>query len=121
MALESSLKIRVAPQIAGHVPPFCSSCFQQQFDKKHVDYSVAWDGGTLRDAGGTLITIDDLILCEDCVRIGADVIAHDPDSKIGEELKVAKERALEQKRLRLDSEKRIKELEGELSNYRNKE
>ena len=118
MTLEQSLKIRVAPQIAGHTPPFCSSCFQQQFDKRHVDYSVAWDGGTLRDAGGTLITIDDLILCEDCVRLGADVLTHDPDEKMGNELKLAKERAVEQRRLRREAEGRVKELEGELAKYR---
>lgn len=118
MGLEASLKIRVAPQIAGRVPPYCSSCFQQQFNKVHVDYSVAWDGGTLRDAGGTLITIDDLILCEDCVRLGADVIAHDPDKKMGIELRLAKERALEQKRLRIEAEKELAALRDELQAYR---
>ncbi len=121
MALETSLKIRVAPQIAGRTPPYCSSCFQQQFKKRHVDYSVAWDGGTLRDAGGTLITIDDLILCEDCVKLGADVLAHDPDTKMGDELRLAKERATEQRRLRKEAETKVKELEEELTGYRDKE
>ena len=119
--LETSLKIRVAPQIAGKTPPFCSSCFQQQFDKRHIDYSVAWDGGTLRDAGGTLITIDDLILCEDCVRIGANVLEHDPETKMGGELKLAKERAVEQRRLRKEAEIQIKELAAELAAYRDQE
>lgn len=119
--LETSLKIRVAPAIAGKTPPFCSSCFQQQFNKRHIDYSVAWDGGTLRDAGGTLITIDDLVLCEDCVRIGADVLEHDASTKIGAELTIAKERAVEQRRLRKEADAKIKQLEAELAAYRDQE
>lgn len=119
--LESSLKVRIAPEIAGKTPPYCSSCFQQQFDKKHIDFSVAWDGGTLRDAGGTLITIDDLILCEDCVRLAANVLAHDPDAEMGKELKIAKERAADQRRLRKDAEAQVVALQEELKKYRDQE
>jgi|SRR5215831_2007676 len=119
--LESSLKVRVAPEIAGKTPPYCSSCFQQQFDKRHIDFSVAWDGGTLRDAGGTLITIDDLVLCEDCVRIASNVLSHDADTELGRELRIAKERAAEQRRLRKEAEAQVKELQEELARYRDQE
>lgn len=50
------------------VPPVCcSSCFQQQPEKLHVDMEAAWEGPLL-DVDGRRFSIDDLWLCEDCIR-----------------------------------------------------
>lgn len=60
----------------GIMKNFCSSCFNQQLepDVKFVDFGSAWDGGTMRDASGMLISIDDLVICESCLRNAARLI-----------------------------------------------
>jgi hypothetical protein len=65
--VESIGKIRLT-----ETPPVrCSSCYGQYPDRTHVDFGAAWDGPTFPDdevAGGVIVTVDDLIICEDCLR-----------------------------------------------------
>lgn len=50
------------------IPPVqCSVCFQQQPDLLHVDMDAAYDGPVL-DVSGARHSIDDIIVCETCVR-----------------------------------------------------
>jgi hypothetical protein len=66
----SAAKIRVAV----NPPTHCSSCFTQDPSKLHVDFGAAWDGPTFRDdvAGAPLVvTVDDLVVCEDCLATAA--------------------------------------------------
>src|SRR4051812_33537889 len=58
-------------------PTHCSSCFQQKPQQRHVDFSAFWDGPVFGDqevAGGRKVVIDDLILCDDCVRAAAELL-----------------------------------------------
>jgi hypothetical protein len=54
-------------------PAACASCFGQYPDRRHVDFGAAYDGPFLRGevTGGPTVSIDDLIICEDCLRIAA--------------------------------------------------
>lgn len=60
-------------------PAFCSGCFQARPDMLHVDFEVAWDGPVIQDGVATgdgatqtvSTSIDDLMLCEKCVRAAA--------------------------------------------------
>lgn len=62
------------------VPPAaCSACFLAQPELRHVDFDVAWDGpmfpggvaGADGEQAGVAVSIDDLILCENCLRAAA--------------------------------------------------
>jgi hypothetical protein len=59
------------------VPPaFCAGCYQAKPDSRHVDLGAAYDGPAFAQedkdvVGGKVVTVDDLILCEDCVTIAA--------------------------------------------------
>lgn len=60
------------------IPPYvCSSCGGQYPERRHVDFQAAWDGPTFREgvavAEGDVrtnltVAIDDLIICENCLR-----------------------------------------------------
>jgi hypothetical protein len=54
-------------------PPACASCGGQYPDRRHVDFGSAWDGPVLNQLevavqGATPMTVDDLKVCESCVR-----------------------------------------------------
>jgi hypothetical protein len=55
-------------RLAHVTPPACSGCFQQKLTKRHVDFDVAYDGPSMMNPQGGHQPIDDLILCEDCLR-----------------------------------------------------
>lgn len=54
--------------IAHQTPVACSSCGGQYPDLQHVDFDAAWDGPVLSDDRGNHYPVDDLIVCEQCVR-----------------------------------------------------
>lgn len=55
-------------------PPACSACYQHS-DRQHVDFGAAYDGpvvpGQTDVALVTTVSIDDLIICEDCLGTAA--------------------------------------------------
>jgi hypothetical protein len=55
----------------------CAACYTFN-DKPHVDMSAAFDGPVLENG----MTIDDLILCEDCVRSAAQALSLDNERDI---------------------------------------
>lgn len=66
--MSDAAQIRIA-----EVPPaMCSGCFNQQPDKIHIDFGASWDGPVLQ--GAHPVSIDELILCERCVRIAAKLL-----------------------------------------------
>lgn len=72
--IEATQKIRLAP-----VPPVaCSSCGGQYTDRRHVDFGAAWDGPMISagDESRGVIghAVDDLIVCEDCLRDAAKLL-----------------------------------------------
>jgi hypothetical protein len=59
-------------------PVVCSSCFGQYTGRRHVDFGAAWDGPMVPPdqsvAGGTMVSVDDLVICEECLRFAATLI-----------------------------------------------
>jgi hypothetical protein len=53
------------------IPPVqCSVCFQQKPAEEHVDMESAYDGPIL-DHDGARLSIDNIVLCSECVRAAA--------------------------------------------------
>lgn len=76
-------------RLAEPAPPHCSGCFQQKPQQPHVDFGAAYDGPTVPALENTVgvvgHTIDDLILCEDCLRTAAGLIGLcDPGAVVAE-------------------------------------
>lgn len=65
-------------RVAEPAPPHCSSCFQQKPDVRHIDFGASWDGPMLKALDGAVgvvgHSIDELIICSDCLRIAAGLI-----------------------------------------------
>jgi hypothetical protein len=59
-------------------PPFvCSSCGGQYVDRQHVDFNAAWDGpvmDTSQVAGMVRVSIDELVICDECLRAAAKLL-----------------------------------------------
>jgi hypothetical protein len=74
-------------------PTHCTSCFAQVPLKRHVDFSAYYDGpvfGDIEIVGGGKVVIDDLILCEDCVKAAAQLIGLDDVERHCEEIQSLK-------------------------------
>jgi hypothetical protein len=54
----------------GATPPYCSACFGFDGDTRHVDFDAASDRGY----GENGVSMDNLILCETCLRSGAGLV-----------------------------------------------
>ena len=52
-------------------PAYCAGCFQHYTDERHVDFEAAYDGPVIPGTPSP-VPIDDLILCERCVKAAAD-------------------------------------------------
>ena len=61
----------VGPNTGLPGPARCSGCFQSKPDQVHVDFEVAWDGPAEHIENVGVVSIDDLVLCTDCVRLAA--------------------------------------------------
>jgi hypothetical protein len=55
------------------MPQRCSACFNQQPALRHVDFDAACDRGYGQEEA-VKVVMDDLILCESCVKEGARLI-----------------------------------------------
>lgn len=49
-------------------PSYCAACFGQYPDRLHIDFEASWDGPVVEVANGLKVTIDDLIICENCLK-----------------------------------------------------
>lgn len=65
-------------RIAEPAPPYCSGCFAAKPTEVHIDFGAAWDGPMLPAlegvAGATAHSVDDLVLCRDCIARAAALI-----------------------------------------------
>jgi hypothetical protein len=79
MSISAELALRV--KISDPKPDRCAACFQGAQDNvRFVDYDAAIDRGTLiNDMGAVLSGIDDLHLCESCVRQGMEALELKPE------------------------------------------
>jgi hypothetical protein len=62
-------------------PAFCSACFNQQPDKRHIDFDAAWDGPVIDAQNGMKQTIDDLVICQVCIESAARILGWVPASE----------------------------------------
>ena len=78
-------------RLATTAPPHCSGCFAQKPAESHVDFESAWDGPVLQAHGGgqSAVAIDDLILCETCLRSAGALL---PDVETDDEVAALRER-----------------------------
>jgi hypothetical protein len=53
---------------------FCSSCHCQHEQKSYVDFDAYWDGPTIDQEGSIKVPIDDLVICEDCLKAAGNLI-----------------------------------------------
>jgi hypothetical protein len=58
----------LAARVADPAPAYCAACFQAKPGSPHVDFGSAYDGPVLVDDAGVRQSIDDLVVCESCVR-----------------------------------------------------
>lgn len=104
-------------------PTYCSSCFAQQPTKKHVDFEVAWDGPVISHESGLRLQIDDLFICEDCLRSAAGLLGmvyeDDPDLRKQLENVLDKMQIVTTENGRLKKEKT--KIEKELAPYKKRE
>jgi hypothetical protein len=68
-------------RLAQPAPAHCSGCFQQKPQQTHVDFGAAYDGPMVPPLEGSVgvvgHSIDDLILCADCLTAAAKLIGLD--------------------------------------------
>lgn len=64
------MTVRIANEIRpASLPIYCSACRAQNPGNRHIDFDAAVDRGY--GDGDNPISMDDLILCEECVRTAA--------------------------------------------------
>lgn len=75
-------------RIASPNPAVCAACYQAQPEARHVDFEASTDGpiivdeetGTVRVfPGGDTASVEEIVLCESCVRAGYLELARDGD------------------------------------------
>jgi hypothetical protein len=76
--LDTTKRVRVTE----HAPVACASCGGQYTDRRHVDFGSAWDGPVVNSydviaKGVVNQQIDDLIVCESCIREAAEALKMD--------------------------------------------
>jgi hypothetical protein len=59
-------------------PVACASCYGQYVDRRHVDFGASTDGAVLAGpsniAGGKGQSIDEVIICDECLATAAELI-----------------------------------------------
>lgn len=76
-------------KIADVPPSACAACFGQYTDRRHVDFEAAWDGPVLD--GSVKVAIDDLVICENCLRDGFNVLQFEAEAERITALEVERE------------------------------
>jgi hypothetical protein len=80
-------------------PTHCSSCFAQKNGEVHVDFDAAWDGPVFNEAEEheqpRFVAIDELVICESCLREAGALIQLKPAERIEREKVVLEERVRE--------------------------
>lgn len=70
-------------------PPRCSSCYSQKPDLRHVDFSAYYDGPVVPAAEGegvVQVAIDDLVICEQCLKEAAELVGMGDTEREREEI-----------------------------------
>lgn len=64
---------------------YCSSCFRQDLAARYVDMEAYWDGPTMKQDNGDYFSIDDLVICEKCLKEAGSLIGLFPAEDIKQE------------------------------------
>jgi hypothetical protein len=96
-------------KIASPTPPYCSSCFQAKPALTHIDFESYWDGPII-DGAGFKQPIDDLIICEDCLRVAGEVIGLGDHAKLIEQRNNLLTELKELRKYRIDTEERLERM-----------
>jgi hypothetical protein len=85
------MTVRLANEIRpASLPAYCSACFNQDPSLQHIDFDAASDRGY---GDGTLpVPMDDLILCENCVRTAARLLGMQDRTELERELSESRRR-----------------------------
>lgn len=78
---EASAELATRVRLSDPKPAYCAACWcAAQETVRFVDFDAAVDRGTRTNSEGWVLDgIDDLHLCEDCVRAGAQALELKPD------------------------------------------
>ena len=94
-------------------PIFCSACFNSQ-PVRHIDFDAACDRGYGK-AEATQVAMDDLVLCEGCVKEGAEILGMIDAEEWQREKQRLEHEVTTQKRLREQSDRYAGTLEDAVS------
>lgn len=89
-------------RIAGTPPAACAACYGQYPEMLHVDFEAAYDGPVIE--GSQRVYIDDLVLCEGCVREAARLVGMVEETK---RIAALEREAAEQRARADDAERRL--------------
>lgn len=84
-------------KLADTAPAFCAACYGQKPDERHVDFEAAFDGHVVKPAGDgyDAVAVDDLVLCEPCLRAAFELL---PDLEAAGREEALRERVRELER-----------------------
>jgi hypothetical protein len=89
-------------------PAYCSACFNQDSSKVHIDMDAACDRGYGDDV---TVNMDDLVLCENCVKEAAVLIGWRDAVEVSKDMEVMEENLARAKYLLKMANRRIGLLE----------
>jgi hypothetical protein len=102
--MESDPMTRLASDISEATRPiYCSSCFNSE-PIRHIDFDAACDRG-YGNGEAVQVAMDDLILCENCVREGARLIGMTDDTDLKAHLENLKRKVEVERKGRVQAEK----------------
>jgi hypothetical protein len=102
-------------KIANPTPAYCACCFTQKIGTRHIDFEAYFDGPVIDPGNGMKQTIDDLILCEDCVRTAAKFIGMVDNEEANEELAKLRAEVNQLRALRARNAQKLSRIEKALA------
>lgn len=98
------MTVRLANEIREASRPIhCAACFNSQ-EIRHIDFDAACDRG-YSDGVAIAVSMDELVLCENCVRVGAELLGMTASDTLRAELEDTK-RKLDVQRKRQEQAQR---------------
>lgn len=101
-------------KLAEVTPTHCARCFQQKPDERHVDFDAAYDGPVIPGTPEP-ICIDDLVLCESCMREAARLLGLVDWAEAGEQIATLKTQLATAEETLLERQAYVDQLEAAVS------
>lgn len=100
-------------QIAEPAPPQCSVCWQTRDDIRHVDFETPYEGPVIME-GVTPVAIDQIVICESCLKEGCKLVGLVDWAERGEEFEQLRERLTAAEASLVDAQRYAGQLEQAL-------